>query len=230
MEQMGPISRGALRNDVVRHLLMAIFQGEMPAGTRLVAKRLADSLGISPTPIREALVELAATGVVQLLHNRGAKVNPFGRQQLRDYFHVRRILEIEAARCVCGRIDAPTIRMLQQEMEDLRTTKSKVDAEWSRRATAADRKLHDTIAANSGNARLAYEIRRYHVLMQCFREIANHGGQFQRQGVEEHLSILEAIAAQSAERAAAAMSRHIESVGSATEAVLFQKDEEGPAA
>ena len=104
-EQARPLSRGALRHDVVKHLLMAIFQGEMPAGTRLVAKRLAESLGISATPIREALVELAAMGVVQLSHNRGAQVNPFGRQQLHDYFHVRRILEMEAARSACGRID-----------------------------------------------------------------------------------------------------------------------------
>ena len=50
-------------------------------------------MGISATPIREALVELESIGVVQFVHNRGTIVKPFGPQQLREIYHLRRVLE-----------------------------------------------------------------------------------------------------------------------------------------
>jgi len=67
-------------------------------------------------------VELEAVGLIELCHNRGAVVKPFGPEQLRDFFHVRRILETEAARSACGRIQADSLAGLRREMEGLRTS------------------------------------------------------------------------------------------------------------
>ena len=119
---------------------------------------------------------------------------------------------------------------LQQELEELRTTQDNGNGDRPRRLNDVDRKLHDTIAARSGNARLAYEIGRYHTLMQCFREIADRSIKFPQQGVEELLSIVEALTAKYPEAAAAAMLRHIDNVGAAVESVLFQKNEDRTAA
>jgi DNA-binding GntR family transcriptional regulator len=68
-------------------------------------QRLAELYQVSPTPVREALVELASLGLVDLLPNRGAVVRPFGPQEVREISQVRCVLEVEATRCACGRID-----------------------------------------------------------------------------------------------------------------------------
>jgi DNA-binding GntR family transcriptional regulator len=207
---------------VVKRLLKAIFQGELPTGTRLVVKRLGEGLGISATPIREAMVQLEAVGLVQLFHNRGALVNPFGRDQLREFFHVRRILETEAARCASGQLEPAAIEALRREGTELLRIDGQHSSDWAQRAIACDRKLHDTVASHCGNTRLAYEIHRYDTLMQCLSEIAGDLQKFQQKELEEHRPILDAIAAKNADAAASAMSYHIESVGKAIESAIFQ--------
>src|ERR1041385_1530926 len=84
------------RGQIVRQLLESIFTGEIPGGARLVEEELADKLGVSRTPVREALGELAGIGVIQLKPNHGAIVRTFGPQQLQEIYHIRRLLESEA--------------------------------------------------------------------------------------------------------------------------------------
>ena len=91
-----------LRDSVAERLLVAVLDGSVQAGDRLVGQRLAAQLGVSATPVREALIELATLGFVELLPNRGAICCEFGPPELRDIFQVRRILETEAAFGACG--------------------------------------------------------------------------------------------------------------------------------
>ena len=63
--QIQPLATNALRHSIARQLLEALLRGELPAGTRLVAQKLAKELGISATPVREALLELKVFGVVE---------------------------------------------------------------------------------------------------------------------------------------------------------------------
>src|SRR5437588_283750 len=100
-----PVPRGNLRQQIQSRILIGVFQGRFASGERLIVQRLAEIYQVSPTPIREALVELATLGIVKLLPNRGAVVLPFGRQQVREIGQVRRVLEVEAAREACGRVD-----------------------------------------------------------------------------------------------------------------------------
>ena len=108
-----------MRHHVVQRLLKAIFSGELAAGTRLIASKLAARLGVSATPIREALVELEQSGIVELLHHRGAVVKPFGRDELREFYAVRRLLECEAVRLACGHVDYEVLSLLQGDLERL---------------------------------------------------------------------------------------------------------------
>jgi DNA-binding GntR family transcriptional regulator len=112
IEAIGPVARNALRHDVVVRLLKHIFQGALPDGTQLIIRKLAVQMGISATPIREALVELESIGVVQFVHNRGAIVKP-SSSAAREIYHLRRILESEAARCACGHIDPKDLQDLK---------------------------------------------------------------------------------------------------------------------
>ena len=94
-----PVSRGNLRQQVTSRLMTGIFQGRFRSGQRLVVQNLASACQASPTPVREALVELASLGLVELLPNRGAVVQPFGPQEIREISDIRRLLEVEAVRC-----------------------------------------------------------------------------------------------------------------------------------
>src|SRR5438445_583929 len=93
---------GLKRQVVTQRLLESVIEGRLEEGTRLRVEHLSDQLGVSVTPIRESLVELAGIGMVELRPNRGAMLRPFGPQQLREIYDLRRILESEATRYACG--------------------------------------------------------------------------------------------------------------------------------
>lgn len=205
------LTRNALRHDVVVQLMASIFQGTLPAGTRLIIRKLAEQMGISATPIREALVELEAIGVVRFVHNRGSVVKPFGPQQIREIYHLRRILESEAARCSCGQIDPLDLERLELGIRRLLDCRDEDNRQWSEEAMTLDRELHSLIITHCGDARLADELRRYDGLVQTIREIVGNQRQVQQRALEEHLPIIKALLDGDAERAAETMSRHVDS-------------------
>jgi DNA-binding GntR family transcriptional regulator len=214
-----PLSHGALRHELAKRLLVEIFQGEMPAGTRLIILNLAERFGLSSTPVREALLELEADGVVQFVHNRGAIVKPFGPSELRDIFHMRRILESEAARLACQHID-------RQQLSELRTQLAKLigqsrGAKSLEREMTADRNLHAMISANCGNTRLLEDIRRYDTLVQVLRDVVGNKRRAIDEAVKEHLAIADAMLAGDAAAAATAMAAHINRAAQSAEATLF---------
>jgi DNA-binding GntR family transcriptional regulator len=222
LSQMPPLSRTALRHEVVGRLLAAIFRGELTEGTRLVAQKLATRFGISATPIREALLELETVGVVEFAHNRGAVVKAFGPRQLREIYHLRRILEAEATRCACGRLDPAALEGLRRETSGLLQEPERKG--WSEAVMAVDRMLHEGIADGCGNPRLRDEIRRYNTLVQTTREVVGNRHKVQTQALLEHLPIVEALLAGQAELAGQHMARHVDSTAKAVEAIMFPDD------
>lgn len=213
-------ARPALRHEVVRRLLLEIFRGNLPAGTRLITQKISDQLGISATPLREALVELEAIGMVHLSHNRGAVAAAFGPAELRGIYQVRRVLESEAARCACGRIDRDVVAAFLEEMRELSTRRSKT-ATWLRDVLAFDARFHATIAAASGSPRLAREIGRYALLMQTVSQAIGNRRHSKEDGIREHIEILEALVAEDPDRCGRAMARHIDATANRAVKVMF---------
>lgn len=216
-----PLSRGAFRHEVVNRLLSEIFQGKIPPGQRLRVMKLAEQLGISSTPIRESLVELESIGVIEFIHNRGAVVKPWGAQQLREIYQLRRILESEAARAACGHVPPAVLDDLRKEVLDLMENERAKN--WSVREMAADNRLHGMISSCCGSARLAEEIGRYEILVQAVREIIGSDRTAQQRASREHLAILEAMAANQPDRAAAAMADHIANSEQAAASAMFSR-------
>ena len=214
-------SRNALRRDVVLILVSSLFRGGLPAGTRLVIRKLAEQFGISTTPVREALVELEAVGVVEFIHNRGAVVKPFGAKNLREIYHMRRILEAEAVRCACGHIPADRLQEIKKRLLFLRDSQFDETSTWSDQVVALDRQLHELIVKHCDDERLAAEIHRYNGLMQTIRDIVGNQRQAQQRGLEEHLSIVNALLLLESEKAAMAMSQHVNSTSESAEVVMF---------
>ena len=143
---LGPVRQRALRESVFEVLLLAIVRGEVP-GAWSNHKLLAEQMHVSVTPLREALQELAACGIVENQHNRGTKLRPFGRPQLLEIFHVRALLEAEATRLACPRIDQAALAKLQTQINSLMARES---ANWNTEVIAKDENLHDLIAATCG--------------------------------------------------------------------------------
>jgi DNA-binding GntR family transcriptional regulator len=216
------LSRGALRHELAKRLLIEIFQGNMPEGTRLIAMNLAARFGVSATPVREALFELEAAEVIEVIHNRGAVVKRFGRQELREIFHMRRLIESEATRLASARIESETLESLRRKLTQL--VKQRRDQQWSETEMAADRDLHATIAADCGNTRLAKELDRYNTLVEALRAVVGNQRQALRDAATMHLAIVDAMIARDAEAAAAAMARHIDHAGRNAELTIFGKE------
>ena len=218
-----PVSRGCLRQQVSARLMMGIFQGRFRSGQRLVVQDLASAYKASPTPVREALVELASLGLVDLLPNRGAVLLPFGPRETREISEIRRLLEVEATRRAGGQIPADDLAALERDLLHLAALPH--DHAWDRMAREVDTRLHGTIAVCCGSRRLAAEIGRYSVLFRALRDVSHQRDaltNFSRSNdVPEHLAIVSALMASDAEGAANAMDRHIRSVADKLNDVIF---------
>jgi DNA-binding GntR family transcriptional regulator len=208
---------GLRRQVLVQSLLTEVFQGRLRAGQRLVTQELADRFSVSHTPVREALIELAGMGIVDLLPNRGAVVRRVTVTEVREVCQVRRVLECEATRRACGRIELAQLHDLGAAFRRLMTASAPSVTAFIQEARALDSRLHDLVAACCGNAFLAQELNRLKILFRAWRDVAwereEARNDFHRISEEsrEHLAIVEALLRREPKEAARAMSRHIQS-------------------
>ena len=217
------IVRSGLREQVTEHLLAAVFERRLVSGQHLVVQKLSQKLGVSPTPVRESLVELEGLGIVQLSPHRGAVVQPFGPRELEDMSQVRRALESEATRCAFGKIPRASLDALMKELEQLNVQSPSENRD--RLARHADRVLHELVSDHCGNKRLAWEVRKYLTLFRALRNASHLRDSWNNyrhsNDVPEHLGIVNAYLAGTADQAAAAMLKHIQSVEKTLIDVLF---------
>jgi DNA-binding GntR family transcriptional regulator len=225
-DSLGPLARVALRHNIVKGLLKGIILRELPAGSRLIASKLANRFGVSATPIREALVVLAQLGVVDLHHHRGALVSSFGRPELQDFYAVRSLFESEAARLACGKVDPEILNIHRGDLERIVAGLDEdPDAEkWVKEFLAADQRVHSMLVENCGNKRLVAEIGRYNTLGETLRDLMEHEVAGHLPAVSPLMEMLDAMQnhhSDSAGKAALAMGRHINIVAEMAEAMLF---------
>jgi len=199
---------GSLKLDVFSQILLSIFRGELPTGARLKVQHLADQFGVSSTPIREAIVELAGLGVVELSTNRGASVAPFGVKEVREIYHVRKLLEVESARMACQCQDLSEIEAVHSETLLLQTAPK--DEHWIANCVDNDRRMHQAIVRASGSSRLKAELERYGRLMHIIRGMVKSVYHFHDQILTEHVVVLQAILKQDEIAASQAMRQHLD--------------------
>ena len=106
-----------LRDVVFYTLRQAILKGELEPGERLMEMQLAEQLGVSRTPIREAIRKLELEGLVLMIPRRGAIVAKITEKDLRDVLEVRSSLERLSTELACDRIKDETIQELRQAVE-----------------------------------------------------------------------------------------------------------------
>jgi DNA-binding GntR family transcriptional regulator len=196
-----------LRERVFEHLREEILTDALPAGTELHEVGLAQSLGVSRGPLREALGRLAAEGLVTITPRRGAVVTKLSRQEFVEAYQVREALESLAIRLAVPRLSDEDRRMLHDLSEEMVRLADAGDAQGF---FEVNRRFHQLIVGASGNERLQ-EMHRL-LIAQMARLLARsqqlRGGL--QQSIAEHRAILEAVDAGDAERAARLMEEHIE--------------------
>jgi DNA-binding GntR family transcriptional regulator len=193
--------------DEVFQLIRAdIMSLRIPPDTRISIDSLARELGVSQTPIREALSMLEATGLVTKKHFVGYCSAPqLNRQQLDELYEVRLLLEPYAARCAAERMsdaDLEKLAALAQSMEpgDSRTSYD--------RFADQDSELHDMIALGSGNRLIQQSLARLHSHLHIFR--LRFHSEVTKEAYTEHAKLIRALTRRNPAEAEAAMRDHIE--------------------
>jgi DNA-binding GntR family transcriptional regulator len=207
-EGAAPFSRVILREQVRDLLLGRILSGHYPPGSRLVETRIAQELGISQAPVREALRDLDQLGCVVHEPFRGCSVRELSIDDLLEAFPVRAALESLAARLAAHRIGDDELALLEGFVETMRVAGDEGDALAE---SAADAAFHATIVQAARNAVLA---RQWDQLQPHARTFISISLPASARGpvADRHLPILAALRARDPERAATAMHDHLSEV------------------
>ena len=194
-----------LRDVVFNTLRKAILTGELKPGERLMESHLANRLGVSRTPIREAIRKLELEGLVTMIPRRGAEVAQITEKSMKDVLEVRRALDALCAELACDRISEEEMGKLEEACAGFEKATRTGDTTAIAKADVA---LHDIIVAATGNRRLVQLVNNLAEQMYRYRfEYIKDESQHERL-VEEHRIIYESIRAKDREAAAAAAKMH----------------------
>ncbi|WP_306031431.1 MULTISPECIES: GntR family transcriptional regulator [unclassified Stappia] len=205
---MSSLEHGQTLGDTTHdRLRRMIVSGELPAGTRLQEKAFADRLGVSRTPVREAIARLVSEGLVTRSQGGVPVVNQISISEIIEILHIRRLLECESAR------QAATVHAQVEPLLSLRArTEALLAGGMTTPAEHADldEEFHTTIARVSGSRLLAELVHNLKLKTRIF----DKGFIPERfePGLKEHLDILDAILARDSTRAETAMRRHLDNV------------------
>ncbi len=200
-----------LRSFVAERLRAAILEGRYKPGEWLRQERLAQELNVSQMPVREALKELAAEGLVEHVPYRGARVVAFSVEDIEDLYQQRAFLEGRAAAFAAQHIPAAELAELRRMADEMAALPAERIAEYRR----LNREFHQRIFRASGRE---YLVRTLTQMWEAFPTmlIGNYAitaaqplPQRDEQDHREHLAILDALEARDGEAAAEAMRAHI---------------------
>lgn len=196
-----------LRDVVFNTLRKGILTGELKPGERLMEIHLANRLGVSRTPIREAIRKLELEGLVTMIPRRGAEVAQITEKSMKDVLEVRRALDALCAELACERITQEETEQLKDACAEFEKATRTKDATVIARADVA---LHDIIVAATGNQRLVQLVNNLAEQMYRYRfEYIKDESQHERL-IEEHRIIYESIVKKDSAAAAEAAKLHID--------------------
>lgn len=179
-----------LRDVVFNTLRRAILRGELKPGERLMEIQLANKLGVSRTPIREAIRKLELEGLVLMVPRKGAEVAEITEKNLRDVLEVRCVLEELAVQLACDRIDPERMQQLLDAAAHFRDILGTADIT---ELGEADEAFHDVIFQATDNRRLIQLLNNLREQMYRYRIEYLKKKECYPQLLEEHAAIIQAI-------------------------------------
>lgn len=204
-----PITSPTLQNAVYAHLRELIVTGKLAPGTRLKEQRLSELLGVSRSPIREAIVQLARDGLVTTKARNGDFVTWYTPTDVREIYDVRLAIEMMAMRRAVPKLTDAQLHRLE---EAAAACTQALEAGDIPLYGAKDQLFHFTLVDLAGNRRLSEIMRQLGGQIQAIRAFVALNIERVRRAEEEHQRILECIRRRSVDEALSWLSRHIESV------------------
>jgi DNA-binding GntR family transcriptional regulator len=189
-----------MADEVVAEVRAGIRERRYVPGTIYSVYQLSDLLGVSRSPVREAMLRLAEAGLVEIVRNRGFRVLLPAARDLAEIFAVRLALEVPAA----GRVSSASLPALRATVAAMASAASPAEF-W-----AADRLLHHTILVDAGNARAARIVAG---LRDTTALLGDPTGRTPEAICAEHAAVVDAVADGSPGAAEAAMRSHLTSTG-----------------
>lgn len=180
-----------LRDVVFKTLREAILKGNLAPGERLMEIQLANQLGVSRTPIREAIRKLELEGLVIMIPRRGAEVARITEKDLKDVLEVRASLEELAISLACERISELSVEALKEALKSFKAAINEGDVT---KIAQSDVDFHDIIFAATDNARLIQIVNNlreqmYRYRLEYLKDYTTHDRLY-----KEHEEIVRAIA------------------------------------
>lgn len=199
----------SLRNKVFRYIKSHIISGAYNPGETLLESKLAEELGVSRTPIREAIRLLELEGLVEVTTKKGAVILGISQKDVQDIYAIRQLVEGLAGRWAAERISEGELKDLQKTFELMEFYGQKQDLE---EVTELDNKFHQAIYEASGSRILYLTLRNLHEYAQMARIRSLAFRNRLPQTLTEHKAILEAIRSKDADGAEKALSEHVRNV------------------
>lgn len=192
------------RVQITAILKKALFSGEYKSGDELSLTEIAERLGVSRTPVREAFQTLESEGLIELRMNKGAIIKPIDEKYITDHYEMRILLESEAAKRAAER-GMPDADMLLEKLKALQERMENVSSEEYEDVNFA---VHSAIWTAADNVRL------YKFLSSLWNgpSVGFTAPKLDHyiKSTAEHIAILEAIKAKNAKKAQKEMAAHIE--------------------
>ncbi len=193
-------------------LKLMILSGELAGGEPLVERQLAERLGVSRTPVREAIMRLEREGLTRAVEGKGAFVASYMLEDMVEIYQMREALEPLAARLSCPLIAAADLDHHEAQLRRYRSRpalRQEEPSQWR----LLGRDFHNLFIRASGNTRLIQVIEGMQHQIELFRGLGSSSNRREdlKSAVDEHWEILQAFRARSAARAEKAVRAHLQS-------------------
>ena len=196
-----------LRDMVFDVLMNAIMMGQLSPGERLLEVQLAEEMGVSRTPVREAIRRLELEGFVVMVPRKGAYVAGLSVNDVESVYEIRTALETLAVRLAAQRMEAEDYQYLEELSAKMRETWQGGNVEnW----IDLDAKFHEALYKFSRNERLVQLMSNVMEQISRYRIISLANMQVRHNSLAEHEELIEALRNRDSEAAAGAAAHHIE--------------------
>ena len=213
-----------LRDVVFNTLRQAILKGELKPGERLMEIQLANKLGVSRTPVREAIRKLELEGLVLMIPRKGAEVAEITRQDMEDGLEVRTALEELAVKDACDHITDAQLSELKKGSNEFK--KALLEGKDLVTCADADMHFHDVILSATNNRRLIQMLNNLSEQMYRYRMEYLKDERTHKTLIEEHDAIRRALKKHDKVKAGAAIRVHIDNQKRSILESLTEKEED----
>ncbi len=213
----------SLRGRVFTQLQNDILNGKYRQGDSLIETRLSEELGVSRTPIREAIRQLELEGLVQSIPNKGAIVTGISAKDVEDIYTIRMMIEGLAARWAAENITEEELNELKEtiELEEFYTLKNDTE-----HLIKFDSKFHEAIFKASKSRPLMHMLSNFHHYLQKPRNISISSPGRAQKALDEHKAILKAIMERDPDMAEKLTTEHVKNARINHTATIKQSIEE----